>query len=102
MPPGEKKRKCSAHPENLDANFQSVPVFSRNVLLRVEIQKDLERVQPSGQHVPRGLLGSLRMLIFDHIKRLDTLTKDGYRARTRQGRMLLNAHISVMSDGTMR
>src|SRR5216683_2713765 len=94
----EKRRLNSTHPENLDADFQSVPVLARNILLRVEVQKNLEGVQPRRQHVPSGLLGGLWVLIFDHIERLDTLTKDGYRARTRQRRMLLGAHISVLHN----
>jgi hypothetical protein len=59
------KSQFSAHPENLDADFQSVQVIGRNILLRVEIQKILERVQLSGEYVPSNLLGSLWMLTFD-------------------------------------
>lgn len=64
-------------------------MFARNVLLGVEIQKDFKGVQPSRQYVPGRLFGGLWMLILDHIERLDTLAEDGYGARTRQGRMLL-------------
>lgn len=58
-------------------------------MLGIEIQKDFKGVQPSRQYVPGRLFGGLRMLILDHIERLDTLAEDGYGARARQGRMLL-------------
>jgi hypothetical protein len=38
------------------------------------------------------------MLIFDHVQRLDALAKDRYSARTREGRMLLEAQVSVLHD----
>jgi hypothetical protein len=54
------KGQFSAHPESLNPDVQSVPVFAQNVLLRVEVQKVLKRVQPHGQHILGGSLTIVR------------------------------------------
>jgi hypothetical protein len=75
----------SARTPKIKMRISSLSQFSCNVVLKVEIQKDFEGIQPSGKYAPSDLLGSMRMLIFNHVERLDVLARDGYRTRTRQG-----------------
>jgi hypothetical protein len=72
------------------------------MVVKVEIQKDLEGIQLSGKYAPRGLPGNMRMLTFGHVERLDMLASDGYRTRTSQGELLLEAYIRLRHDEWMR
>ena len=84
-----KKGQRVTHREHRNPNQQSIPVRCVDILQGVEIEEDLEGLEPHWQHGCDGFFDGLRMLVLHHEEGMDTRIEHGNGSSARRGRMNL-------------
>src|SRR6266508_4284723 len=68
--------KAVAHLEDLNSDGKPIPVVVRNIVTRIQIEKNFESFQPNRQHLCSRLFHGVWMLVIHHKKRSYALSED--------------------------